>query len=171
LIKQTKAMKKLSFTAAIFVCILFLSVETPGQTLTSSLDQLKLMEQFLGTWQLTTSSDTIIVEFQKYGKAFVENDYSVKDGKKEWGSIWTYGFAPDEGKFKIFAVMLTGDYMTIIGSFTSEKKWVQEIVQNFNSEKVLMRGEFVFDSPSTATATSFNSEGVKTEEYKFIKIK
>jgi hypothetical protein len=34
-----------------------------------------------------------------------------------------------------------------------------------------MRGEFVFDSPSTATATSFNSEGVKTEEYKFIKIK
>jgi hypothetical protein len=129
------------------------------------------MEQFLGIWQLTTSSDTVIAEFQKYGKAFVENDYSVKNGKKEWGSIWTYGFSPDEGKFKIFAVMLTGDYLTIIGSFTSEKKWVQEIVQNFNPEKVLQRGEFAFDTPTTATATSFNSQGVKTEEYKFIKIK
>ena len=164
-------MKKLWFISVIAVLLVFLSIGIQGQTIEKRLDQLKLMEQFLGTWQLTTSSDTIIVEFQKYGKAFVENDYSVKDGKKEWGSIWTYGFAPDEGKFKIFAVMLTGDYMTIIGSFTSEKKWVQEIVQNFNSEKVLMRGEFVFDSPSTATATSFNSEGVKTEEYKFIKIK
>ena len=129
------------------------------------------MEQFLGMWQLTTSSDTVIAEFQKYEKAFVENDYSVKNGKKEWGSIWTYGFSPDEGKFKIFAVMLTGDYLTIIGSFTSEKKWVQEIVQNFNPEKVLQRGEFVFDTPKSATATSFNSQGVKTEEYKFIKIK
>jgi len=164
-------MKKLWFISVIAVLLLFLSIGIQGQTMEKQLDQLKLMEQFLGTWQLTTSSDTIIVEFQKYGKAFVENDYSVKDGKKEWGSIWTYGFAPDEGKFKIFAVMLTGDYMTIIGSFTSEKKWVQEIVQNFNPEKVLMRGEFVFDSPSAATATSFNSEGVKTEEYKFIKIK
>ena len=164
-------MKILSLTAAIFVCILFLSDETHGQTVTSSLDQLKLMEQFVGTWQLTTGSDTVIAEFQKYGKAFVENDYSVKNGKKAWGSIWTYGFSPDEGKFKIFAVMLTGDYLTIIGSFTAEKKWVQEIVLNFIPEKVLQRGEFVFDAPTIATATSFNSHGVKTEEYKFIKIK
>jgi hypothetical protein len=164
-------MKKLSLTAAIFVFILFLSDEMHGQTVASNLDQLKLMEQFLGTWQLLTGSDTVIVEILKYGKAFVENDYSIKNGKKEWGSIWTYGFSPDEGKFKIFAVMSTGDYLTIIASFTTEKKWVQEIVQNFNPEKVIQRGEFVFDTPSTATAASFNSAGVKTEEYKLTKIK
>jgi uncharacterized protein YcnI len=142
-----------------------------GQNVASNLDQLKLMEQFLGTWQMPTSGDTVIVEIQKYGKAFVENDYSIKNGGKNWGSIWTYGFSPDEGKFKIFAVQSTGDYLTLIASFTTEKKWVQEIVQNFNPEKVLMKGEFVFNTPTTATATSFNSEGVKIEEYKLIKVK
>jgi hypothetical protein len=150
---------------------MFVSIGIQGQTAPSQLDQLKLMEQFLGTWQLTASGDTVIAEFQKNGKAFVENDYSVKNGVKNWGSIWTYGFSPDEGKFKIFAVQSTGDYLTLIASFTAENKWVQEIVQNFNPEKVLMKGEFVFDTPTTATATSFNSEGVKIEEYKFIKVK
>jgi hypothetical protein len=150
---------------------MFVSKGILGQTGQTQLDQLKLMEQFVGTWQMATGADTVIVEIQKQGKAFVENDYTIKNGQKNWGSIWTYGFSPDEGKFKIFAVQLTGDYLTLIASFTSEKKWVQEIVQSFNPEKVLMRGEFVFETPETATATSFNSEGVKTEEYKLIKIK
>ena len=164
-------MKKLCPVALICVCFLFFTNGIKGQTVTSNLDQLKLMEQFLGTWEMPAGGDTVIVEIQKFGKAFVENDFSVKNGKKDWGSIWTYGFSPAEGKFKIFAVQATGDYLTVIASFTTEKKWVQEIVQNFNPEKVLQRGEFVFDTPTTATATSYNSEGVKTEEYKFIKIK
>jgi hypothetical protein len=155
----------------IFVFLHFFSTGIQGQAAQTQLDQLKLMEQFLGTWQMPTSGDTVIVEIQKYGKAFVENDYSIKNGEKNWGSIWTYGFSPDEGKFKIFAVQSTGDYLTLIASFTTEKKWVQEIVQNFNPEKVLMKGEFVFNTPTTATATSFNSEGVKIEEYKLIKVK
>jgi hypothetical protein len=164
-------MKKLCLTTVIFVFLMFVSKGILGQTGQTQLDQLKLMEQFVGTWQMATGADTVIVEIQKQGKAFVENDYTIKNGQKNWGSIWTYGFSPDEGKFKIFAVQLTGDYLTLIASFTSEKKWVQEIVQSFNPEKVLMRGEFVFETPETATATSFNSEGVKTEEYKLIKIK
>jgi len=164
-------MKKLSSVTVIFVFLLLISYGIQGQTTQPQLDQLKLMEQFLGTWHLLTNSDTVIVEIQKYGKAFVENDYDLRNGKKNWGSIWTYGFSPDEGKFKIFAVQSTGDYLTLIASFTTEKKWVQEIVQNFNPGKVLMKGEFVFDTPTTATATSFNSEGVKTEEYKLIKVK
>lgn len=164
-------MKKLCLMTSFFVFLMLVSIGIQGQTGQTQLDQLKLMEQFLGTWQMTASGDTVIAEFQKIGKAFLENDYSVKNGVKNWGSIWTYGFSPDEGKFKIFAVQSTGDYLTIIGSFTSERKWVQEIVQNFNPEKVLMKGEFVFVTPATATATSFNSEGVKIEEYKFIKVK
>jgi len=164
-------MKKLSILTLIFVFFLCGTNGIQGQTTLPQLDQLKLMEQFVGTWHLQTSSDTIIVEIQKNGKAFIENDYEVKNGEKIWGSIWTYGFSPNEGKFKIFAVQATGDYLTLIGSFITEKKWVQEIVQNFNPEKVLMKGEFVFDTPTSATATSFNSEGIKTEEYKFIKVK
>jgi hypothetical protein len=164
-------MKKLCLTTSFFVFLLFFSIGIQGQTDPKQPDQLKLMEQFLGTWQMTTGGDTLIAEFQKNGKAFVENDYSVKNGVKIWGSIWTYGFSPDEGKFKIFAVQSTGDYLTLIASFTSERNWVQEIVQDFNPEKVIMKGEFVFVTPTTASATSFNSEGVKIEEYKFVKVK
>jgi hypothetical protein len=164
-------MKKFYLITVIVLFLFIISNQIQGQATQVQLDQLKLMEQFLGTWQLATSGDTVIMEIQKYGKAFVENDYSIKNGKKTWGSIWTYGFSPDEGKFKIFAVQSTGDYLTLIASFTTEKKWVQEIVQNFNPEKVLMKGEFVFDTPTTATATSFNSEGVKIEEYKATKVK
>jgi hypothetical protein len=164
-------MKKLCLITVIAVFLLFLTIGTQGQTTQPQLDQLKLMEQFVGIWHLLTSSDTVIVDIQKYGNAFVENDYELKNGKKNWGSIWTYGFSPDVGKFKIFAVQSTGDYLTLIASFITEKKWIQEIVQNFNPEIVLMKGEFVFDTPTTATATSFNSEGVKTEEYKLIKVK
>lgn len=164
-------MKKLCLNAVVYVFFLFISIEIQGQTKQPQLDQLKLMEQFAGIWHLITSIDTVILDIQKYGNAFVENDYELKNGKKNWGSIWTYGISPDEGKFKIFAVQSTGDYLTLIASFITEKKWIQEIVQNFNPEIVLMKGEFVFDTPSSATATSFNSEGVKTEEYKLIKVK
>ena len=150
---------------------MFVSKGILGQNAQTQLDQLKLMEQFVGTWQMATGADTLVVEIQKQGKAFVENDYTVKNGQKNWGSIWTYGFSPDEGKFKIFAVQSTGDYLTLIASFTTEKKWVQEIVQNFNPEIILMKGEFVFDTPTTATASSINPEGVKVEEYKLTKVK
>ncbi len=164
-------MKKRCLTTVIFVFLMLVSKGILGQTAQAQLDQLKLMEQFVGTWQMATGADTVIVEIQKQGKAFIENDYTIKNGQKNWGSIWTYGFSPAEGKFKIFAVQSTGDYLTLIASFTTEKKWIQEIVQNFNPEKIIMKGEFVFETPTTATASSINSEGAKVEEYKLTKVK
>lgn len=164
-------MKKTGLTITLFVFFLFPYIGIRGQTVQSGLDQLKLMEKFVGTWQLVANSDTVLMEIQKYGKAFVENDYIVKAGKKVWGSIWTYGFSPDEGKFRIFAVQVTGDYLTVFGSFTSENKWVQEIVQNFTPDKVLQKGEFEFITPTVANAAAYNSAGIKTEEYTVTKIK
>jgi hypothetical protein len=165
-------MKKLCLTAVIAVFLLFITNGIQGQTAQTQLDQLKLMEQFIGTWQAPFPKDTIIAfEMQQFGKAFVENDYVTVKGKKSLDSKWSYSFSPKEGKFKIFAVYFGGNYYTWIGSFTSEKKWVQEMVQDFNPEKVLMKAEMVFETTTSISVSAFDMKGVKIFEFKWTKVK
>lgn len=165
-------MKKLCLTSVIAVFLVFLSIGIQGQTIETQLDQLKLMQQFIGTWQTTFPNDTIVTfEMQQFGKAFVENDYVTVKGKEYLDSKWSYGFSPEEGKFKFFAVYIGGNYQTWIGSFTAEKKWVQEMVQDFNPEKVLMRAEMVFESTASISVSAFDMKGAKIFEFKWSKIK
>ena len=162
-------------TLLLFGIVLSFLVYTDGiqaQTTGSQLNQLVQMKQFIGTWQMDTGEDSVLVaEIQQQGKAFVETDYRIIKGEKSWLSIWSYSFSSKEGKFKLFDLNKSGNYTTWIASFTSEKKWIQEQVQNFSPEKVLRKVEIVFESPSEMTATFFNSDGVKTGEEKAIKVK
>jgi hypothetical protein len=165
-------MKQIIFFVGI---VLILSVYTnriQAQTTETKLNQIELMKQFLGTWQMETDKDSVLeVEVRQYGKAFVETDYRIINGEKSWLSVWCYSFSSKEDKFKIFALYLNGSSSTWIAAFTSEKKWIQERVQNFNPDKVFNKAEIVFDTPSNVTVTNFNSEGVKTNELKVIKVK
>jgi hypothetical protein len=86
-------------------------------------------------------------------------------------SITNYGFSSKEDKFNIFELEPSGDYQTWIGSFTTEKKFCQDQVKNFNPEKVLSRLEIAHETPKDMTATFFNSDGVKTGGSKWIKVK
>jgi len=164
-------MKKLSLTM-IAVFFLVCSVGVQAQTTQPQLDQLKLMQQFVGTWQATFPNDTIVTfEMQQFGKAFVENDYVTVNGKESLDSKWSYSYSPKEGEFKFFAVYFGGNYQTWIGSFTSEKKWVQEMVQDFNPEKVLMKAEMVFETTTSISVLAFDMKGVKILEFKWSKVK
>lgn len=167
-------MKKSSLTTVILVLLMIGSNVIQAQTaeVRAQPDQLKLMEQWLGNWQEEEKKDSILViEFVQYGKAFVETDYRLINGKKSFYSMWSYSFSPEDDKFRIFALYPNGNSYTWLGSFTSEKKWVQELVQNFSPEKVLGKAEILFDTPTHITASIFNAEGVKTAEEKAIKIK
>jgi len=165
-------MKKLCLTSVIALFILFLSTGMQGQTTQPQLDQLKLMQQFIGTWEAPFPNDTISsFEMQQFGKAFVENDYVTVKGKKSLDSKWMYGFSSKEGKFKFFVVYFGGNYQTWTGSFTSEKKWVQEMVQDFNPEKVLMKAEMVFESTTSISCLAYDMKGVKIFEFKWSKVK
>jgi hypothetical protein len=165
-------MKKSGLTTVFFVFLLFLSNGIQGQTIQPQLDQLKLMQQFIGKWQAPFPNDTITTfEMQQFGKAFVENDYVTVKGKESLDSKWSYSFSPKEGKFKFFAIYFGGNYQTWIGSFTSEKKWVQELVQDFNPEKVIMKAEMVFETATSISASAFDMKGVKIFEFKWSKVK
>jgi len=165
-------MKKLltAFTVVAFVLSGLSGVQ--GQGSTSSFDQLKLFEQFLGTWQGNWLKDTTLVaEIEKHGKAFIETDYTVVNGKKTWQSIWNYSFSPADGKFRIFVLSADGSYITYLASFVSEKKWIQVIVDNFNPEKTLGRSEVTFDNPSSFSGMAYNAQGKKVFEGKVTKVK
>ena len=113
-------MRKFRLTTAIAVFIMVCSNGMQAQTIVSDLDQLTLMEKFLGNWQLDADKDTVIVnDFQQYGKAYVETYYQIINGKKTWLSLWSYSFSPKEGKFKFFGLNSNGGYSTWIASFTS----------------------------------------------------
>ena len=164
-------MRKFRLTTAIAVFIMVCSNGMQAQTIVSDLDQLTLMEKFLGNWQLEANKDTIIVnDFQQYGKAYVETYYQIINGKKTWLSLWSYSFSPKEGKFKFFGLNSNGGYSTWIASFTSENKWIQYRIQNFNPEKILGKAEIVFINPSQIIVTFYNAADVKTGEQRWYKV-
>ena len=72
-------MKKFCLTTTIAVFLLLsISNGIQGQNVTSTLDQPKLMLQFLGKWQLNAGKDTVEVwECQVYGKAYTSNVFQV----------------------------------------------------------------------------------------------
>jgi hypothetical protein len=165
--------KTLFLTTLVFV---FLQVCSPGiqaQTAESDLDQLKLNQNFsVGTWQRIVGKDTVeVVETQQYGNAFVTNVYFVINGKKSFSYASNYGFSSKEGKFNGFILLPNGIYQTWIGLYTTKKMFCADIVQNFNPEKVIRKIEIVYDTPTNMTHTRINSEGVKTREVKFSKVK
>lgn len=164
-------MKKFWLIAAIAVFIGNISNGLLAQANVSDPDQLKLLENFVGNWKLDGDKDTLVVnEFQKHGKAFVETYYQIIDGRKTWLSIWSYSFSPKESKFKIFGLSSNGGYSTWIGSFTSEKIWVQHRVQNFNPEKVLGKAEIQLVGPDHISVTFYNAADVKTMEQTWSKV-
>ena len=165
-------MKKILLFVGILISLLVYTNGIQAQTTQPQIDQLELMKQFLGTWQMETGKDSVMVaEIQQHGKAFVETDYRIIKGEKSWLSVWSYSFSSKEGKFNLFDLNRSGNYSTWIASFTSEKKWIQVQVQNFNPDKVFRKVEIVFETPNNLTATFFNSDGVKTGEEKAIKVK
>jgi hypothetical protein len=165
-------MKKFLLTTGIVLCLLILSNGILAQTTITKLDQLKLMQAFLGKWQATTGKDTVEVwDFQNYGKAIIINVHRViKDVKTPYYKN-NIAFDPKEGKFKGFALWTDAGYVTWIASFTSEKLLSGDMVQNFTPGTSFIKFENVLVNPNEWTWTQFNKDGVKVLEYKFSKIK
>ena len=157
------------------VTVFFLMVLISGiraQNSSANLDQIKLMQQYIGSWQANIGNDTSEVwDTQQYGKAFIINVSQVIKGKKIPLYINNICYDSKENKFKGFVVWTDGSYSTWIGSFVNEKKFNGEMVQNFNPGTAYVKLENVFDNAKAWTWTQYNPEGLKILEYKFIKMK
>lgn len=165
-------MKKQSFVTVIFVFLMIVSNGIQGQTTQTQLDEVKLMQQFVGTWQMDISKDTVnLWEVQQYDKAFIGTGYHVINGKKSFWFVMNWSYIPKEGKFKGYNLYPGGSYQTWTASFNSEKKWSGSFLRDFNPELVVGKVESILETPTSVTNTYFNSKGEKTGEQKFHKIK
>ena len=163
-------MKKLSSTTLIFVFFLFISNGIQGQT--KQLNQLELQKQYTGTWQANVGKDTVeIWEIRQYGKASIINVSHVIKGQKTPYYVNNLGFDSKADKFKGYSLRPDGTFITWIGFYSSEKKFLVDLVDNFNPEKVTYKFEMVYTNPKEGIWTGYNTGGVKTSELKFVKVK
>jgi hypothetical protein len=164
-------MKKICLVITVVV-LLLCSQGIQAQTTHSTLDQIELMKQFLGTWQANAGMDTVEVwEFQQFGKAFILNVTQVVKGKNTPQNINNIVFNSEEGKFKSFQLSSDGTYNTWIGSFTTEKKFIGEMVNNFKPETAWGKIQNSLTNSKEFIFTFSNTDGAIGEELKFIKIK
>lgn len=165
-------MEKLLLTAVMTLFLLISSDAILAQPGNSNLDQLKLMQQYVGTWRQITDKDTIeVFEIQQYGKAFVNHGYHVIKGARSFFYLEDWGYSSKEDKFKGFILWPNGNYYTWLGSFISEKKLSGEFVQDFDPMEVIGKFEIVLETPANMTITQVTASGIKKPEYKYSKIK
>ena len=164
--------KTFFLTSLMFVFLLICTSGIHAQTAKSNLDQFKLMQQALGTWEATIGKDTVeIRETQQYGEAFTTNVYYNIKGNKSPEYINYIWIDLKEGNIKGFTLLPEGDYRTFIGLWTTEKKLSIEVVQNFKPETVYRKIELLWDTPTKMTWTEFNPDGTKARANKFSKVK
>jgi hypothetical protein len=162
-------MKKLCLTSVVFVFMSF----AYNVLMAQNIDQLKLMEKYIGTWQANKGKDTVEVwDFKPYGsQALIVEIYQTIKGKNTPVSFNSMSYDPRTGKFYGFTLLISGYYGTWIGSFTSETKFNGDMVQNFNPQPVYGRLENTFKNPNEWTWTGYNNEGIKFLELNFVKVK
>ncbi len=171
-INTVNQMKTFCLTTLIVAILLLCTNGIQAQTTQTKLDQVELMQAWVGTWQRVIGKDSILVlEFQQYGKGFIQDLSLLTNGNKSIQGKACYSFSAKDDKFKVFSLTADGNYSTYLVSFISEKKWVQNLVQDFNPEKTLLKGEGELVTPNIYTSTWFDSNGVKTAEGKWTKIK
>jgi hypothetical protein len=165
-------MKTLISKITVIGFLVCLSGGMQAQNATSTLDQHKLMNQFIGTWNHNAGKDTVEVwEIETYGKAFEIKVYNLVKDKKVHIHKDLYSFNKDDGKFNGVQYYFDGTISTWLGAFTSEKKIEVDFVKNFDPSTVYSKYELVLDSKDMFTMTGYNKDGKKTGEYKFTKVK
>jgi hypothetical protein len=163
-------MKKIYLLITITVFLLICSKGIQAQNAQTKLNQIELMKQFLGTWQANMGKDTVEVwEGQLYGNAVTLNVYQVIKGKKVPSYMNYSGLDSKDGKLKGFILNYDASNTTWIGSFTTDKNFGGDLLENFNPEKAWSKFDFVFVNPKEFLFTLHNMEGVKIEEFKFSK--
>ena len=82
-----------------------------------------------------------------------------------------YGYDDRDDKLKGFVLFLNTDFGTWIGKFTTDKLFKADGVDSFKPEIVWWKIEIEFKSPTYMIVRNFNTEGVKTGEWNYKKVK
>jgi hypothetical protein len=165
-------MKKICLPLTIAVFLLICINGLQAQTTQPQPNQLESFSTFLGTWQANVGKDTLEVwDCQQYGKAYVINVYQIVKDQKIPLYMNNVGFDSGDGKIKGFVLWADGNYLTWIGQYNPDKKFLVDVVDKFKPESVWLKFEMVATSPTERIWTELNKDGVKISDEKFTKVK
>jgi hypothetical protein len=106
-------MKKFCLMTTIVVCLLFFAYQVQGQTTQSKLDEVKLAQRLIGTWQMDVGKDSVnLWEVQQYNRAFVSSAYHVYGGNLSFWFTMNWSFYPKVGKSRGYNLYAGGGYQT-----------------------------------------------------------
>jgi hypothetical protein len=160
-------MRKLVGTLTVAVLFLNIAIGIQSQTL----DQTALMKQFIGQWQSSILNDTAEVwDFQQSGNTFNSDVKLLVKGKKTPFHTGSAVFNSEIGKFKGTESLPNGNKDTWLGSFTSDKKFSIDFVQDFNPKVVYWKLDVIFDSPTSFTMIGYSKDGAKAWDRKYTKL-
>jgi hypothetical protein len=146
-------MKELSSVTIIIIFLLICCNGMQAQTTQSTLNQIELMKQFVGTWKFELAKDTTVYwDLKSYGVGMEGNfriatkDKTLMEGKQLWG------YDKNLDKW-ISAQMMKGVTIQLYAHwFTSENKWTTITYENIsNPDKVLEKWYMEFISPDVLT--------------------
>ena len=162
-------MKKICFTTMIAVSLLFYSNGIQAQT---TLNQVELMKQMLGSWKCEIAKDTTeYSDMKSYGTGmyadfkYVTKDKIILEGKQ------LYGYDRQMDKF-ILSILIKGMDMQLAAMwFTSENICVVYYYRDIsNLEKASFKVELEFKSPDIMLfKTIVNNNIIKTNTFTRVK--
>jgi hypothetical protein len=165
-------MKAFCLTTTFALFVLFIPTGIKAQTTQIKLNQVELVQQWLGTWQNDANKDTIdIWEVKPYGKAIIAKVYRIIKGFKSDSYVVNFGYDSRDDKLKGFNLMPNTDFMTWIGAFTTEKLFKVDALDSFKPDIVWMKNEVEFKTPSEMVVRDYNTKGEKTGEWIYKKVK
>jgi hypothetical protein len=162
--------KSLFIAASMLVLLLSCTAITHSQTP----DQLKSVQQMIGTWQGNINNDTIeIWDVRQYGKGVTIYSYYVVKGIRTARYINVIAVDVKKKMLRGFIVYINGDHSTWTGKFNTEKSLNYGIINDFdiNTCQIEVELEYETPTPTTMTKVDWKLDGPKISEQVYKKIK
>ena len=141
-------MKKSISIILLFTLSFGLSQNLLCQSSVEELDQLELMKQFIGTWELSVSQDSIIVAtITPFGDGLSFKQENKADGRTYSSYLGLWGISSDKKTIESVGLDESGNIMYSVGKFVSPKKFVNE--DNYGNPYAVRISEFEFESPAS----------------------
>lgn len=123
-----------------------LSLNLASQSTAQELDQLELLKQFTGTWELPVSEDSMIVAtMTPFGEGMSFKQENKANGTTYSSYIGLWGLSSDKKTIESVGLSENGNIIYSVGKFVTPKKFVSE--DNYDNPYPVRISEFEFESP------------------------
>ncbi len=162
--------KTLNIMLSLLIIVSF-SLNVSSQSDQKNLDQVKLLKQFIGTWEAEAGKDsTWLWEITPSNKGYVHAFYLKVKGKTVETLPGIFGFGDEYRNTNLLILYPDGFISRDIGGFVSDNKYVAERFYPQDEKTGLGTWEGTFLT-TDKLSTIWKVQGVKIIEYIYIRVK